>query len=31
MQFARVRGQLEETVYQEMIAELATLPGKVDG
>ena len=31
MQFARVRGQLEETVYQEMIAELATLPGKVGG
>ena len=31
MQFARVRGQLEETAYQEMIAELATLPGKVDG
>ena len=30
MQFARVRGQLEETVYQEMIAELATLPGKVE-
>ena len=30
MQFARVRGQLEETAYQEMIAELATLPGKVE-
>ena len=30
MQFARVRGQLEETVYQEMIAELANLPGKVE-
>ena len=28
--FARVRGQLEETAYQEMIAELATLPGKVE-
>ena len=30
MQFARVRGQLEETAYQEMIAELAALPGKVE-
>ena len=30
IQFARVRGQLEETAYQEMIAELATLPGKVE-
>ena len=30
MQFARVRGQLEETAYQEMIAELANLPGKVE-
>lgn len=30
MQFARVRGQLEETAYQEMIDELATLPGKVE-
>ena len=30
MQFARVRGQLEKTAYQEMIAELATLPGKVE-
>ena len=30
MQFARVRGQLEETAYQEMIAELATLPGKAE-
>ena len=30
MPFARVRGQLEETAYQEMIAELATLPGKAE-
>ena len=30
MQFARVRGQLEETACQEMIAELAALPGKVE-
>ena len=30
LQFARVRGQLEETTYQEMIAELVALPGKVE-
>ena len=30
MQFARVRGRLEETACQEMIAELAALPGKVE-